>query len=324
MGQVLDQCQEIIVMADEKAEAIRIHGAAIKYGLPIKGESNLFRTQETVTFLNQLRQPRKERLPVLDLWSAKYKIVVADFDELPAPFIEWSDFRKYISFYYGRMGLVLESPSGKAKVIFVVKLPENQAMNHSIARDTLNWLLREEERSVIDRTDSANCRLFINEKMYREIRSKINLLPIYAGILDSAEDNPVESQLSHVWNFLPRDAEQLKRFEGILTTKAQWFLARFVLGSAKLALKEIDLPQPYIIAQAAREGEEAPSLPALSAARKSLVKLGLLELTNEKYCPGGKGKSYRAVGVMKEVCEDILAHFETKNESCSTNLYRKW
>jgi len=298
----------VINLKEEKVIALQIHGSPIRYSLPIPGKSDLFRTYETKDFLKHLNKMKKERLPLLDLWSSKYKIVVADFDHLPKTFTDWSDFRKFLSFQYGHMGLVLKSPSGKAKMMFLIELPDGQAMSLGIALDTLDWFLEGEERKAIDRSESANCRCFINERMYNDIRNAIDRLPIFPAILDSAEDKPLETKIVRRWNFLAKDAIGLDLLKEILTTKAQWFLARYILGSAKLAMDEIDLPQPYIIGQAEIQGDYVPSLPALSSARASFVKLGLLELTDAEYGRGKKGMSYRATGILLQACETVLEH----------------
>jgi len=289
--------------------ALALNGVPLKYALPIPGQSGFWRTYLTGTLLGALKKPDKESLPCLELWSAVLKLVVADFDSLPVvPGLawDWETFRAYLSWRYGHLGLVVESPSGKAKIVFVVRIPDGASMTTDIALDTLDWLLDPEEREVIDRTPAALTQFLLREKAFSLLQERLNLLPVHPAILDSTEE--------------PEETTRWHLFEGEVPDMGlndlQEFLIRYILGSSKLALAKIALSQPYLVRQAEMKGFSFKSMVAgqkqVSRALEKFQEMGLLEVVNGKWFGGKRAKTYRAAGVLKDLAEEILANLPDK------------
>lgn len=314
--------------------AMTIHGDPLRYGLPFPGHSDLFRTYVTKSFLNQLRQPIKEHLPVFDLWSLRsIKLIVADYDELPMDFIHeedrdwregeaWEHYRQYLEWRYGRLGLVLPSPSGKAKILFKVHLSEGVQMNPAIAHDTLDYLLDQEDRVMIDRRPVAAQRFFMNEVMFKTIqKGGLEEVPVHPAVLDSLDNVPEylalkEGRLPEPrrWDLIPADAPEFNPLIGTLKNEAEWFLVRILASSPRRALQGIDLPQPFIVQQSEQALERPLSLAATCRAIKSFVGQGFLKVVDEGYYPGRRGKRYCADGILVEILNNRLT------TQCSTKI----
>jgi hypothetical protein len=307
--------------------ALPLGGVPVRYALPIPGQGGPWRTQLTSALLRSLRKPDKESLPCLDLWSATLKLVVADFDHLPVDAgldlaWDWECFREYLTWRYGRLGLVVESPSGKAKILFVVRVPEGETMSRDIALDTLGWLLDDAEMGLIDRSPAALTQFLVREKVFSLLQERLNLLQVHPAILDSTE-GPGEA---FRWHLYAGDLPDL----GL--NSLQQFVVRFILGFSKRALGEdkgapdsagqpsqargIALSQPFLVRQAEMGGFAFKNAVAgqrqISRGLKKLQGLGLLEVVRNQFIIGKKAKIYRVTGTLKDLAEEVLANLPQK------------
>lgn len=293
--------------------ALTLQGVPLRYALPRHGSAGAWRIQNNDAFRDALQRTEKNDLPCFDPWSAILKLVIADFDLLPDSFVSWDQFREYLEWKYGRMGLVLESPSGKAKVFFVVKAP-GARMTKEIALDTLEHLLEEDERGAIDRGASALTQFFLREEAFSLLRERLDGLPVFPAILDSTE----APERPRKWLLYTGDLPDL----GLDDFKT--FIVRFILGASKRALAELTVSQPYLVAQARLNGFDLPNagsaVTKASRALAFLVKAGLLERTSQKYRPGVKGKGYRVAGTLGELAEQILKEHPHKDHVPPTTI----
>lgn len=298
--------------------ALEVYGRPLRYRLPFRGKGGNFRTRLNSAFIKQLSHPVKEYLPLLDLWSGgEVKLIVADFDRLPDGYssehwssekkILWEDFRRYLHYRYGKIGLVLISPSGKAKIVFKISLPNSIEMTREIALDTLQILLEESDFAVIDRSAPAARLLFLNSGMYRVMRDRLDPRPIIQPVLDSLEEGGVpQTSQEHRWKPALAAAPELDALDGVLDREVQWFLARFLAGAPELANECIGLSQPYLVRQSAHWLEKPFSQRSLSEGIASLIAKGLLSVIDDSFAPGRKSKLYRAEGVLRNAMDALI------------------
>ncbi|MBP1627347.1 MAG: hypothetical protein H6Q00_1822 [Holophagaceae bacterium] len=284
--------------------ALSLGGVPLRYSLAASSSRGSWRTLFNPLFQDCLRKPSKESLPCLDLWSGILKLVVADFDHLPEGFESWEQHREILTYKYGRMGLVLESPSGKSKVVFVVE--SGGTMTSEIALDTLDHLLDEEERPQIDRSPSALSQFFLREKGFLLLREHLNALPVFPAVFDSLPD---QKEPFRWWVF----AEDLP---DLGLSPLEDFLVRFILGASKRSLEELALPQLLILAQAELYGFSFTSPAAgqkqISRIIRSFKDRGWLEVVNPTFIPGALAKTYKAAGPLREMAMEILKSHPTK------------
>lgn len=304
-------------MYEDYQDVLILHGKPLKYRLPDQCNSKCFRTGFTFRFRKQLEVANKHQLPTFDLWSAgDIRVIAADFDQFPRWYeidslecledrtngMLWDDFRLYLSHRYGKLGLVLQTPSGKAKILFKVQVPASIRMTYAIALDTLQHLLDEQDFAALDTMPAALNRLFVNGGMVEAMRSGLEAFPIHAPILDSIEPEPSSRCSSRFtpWRLLPTDAEELKPLEQVLRNEAEWFLVRFLGGAPAAALQSIALPRVHLSSQASHHLGRSIGQTAFSRAVRSMVGRGLLIVVDDHYAPGRKAKLYRVGGVLQE------------------------
>lgn len=95
-----------------------------------------YKSRKYLTKEQQLRH-LKEQLPRFDFsqcMKLPFSIYVADFDVLPTGYSSWSEFRNFLEVEYPK-ACVLESPSGKAKVLFFTQ------EKYCDGLDPLRWLV---------------------------------------------------------------------------------------------------------------------------------------------------------------------------------------
>jgi hypothetical protein len=308
--------------------AIRIENIPMSYYLLESGKKEFPRTWLTKKFLKRLGSTDKTSVPLFELWSA-YPIclIAADFDLLPKHLItkasnrreDWAAFRAYLQWRYGHLGAVLTTPSSKAKILFKVFLPLDQPMTVDIAHDTLRHLLEEDERGIFDRSNRAAMRCFINMAMYQDLVATLDHLPLHCPILDSTPEeaepglNQVDEQAPFVWNLLPADAPELDLLDGVLKTRAEWFLARFICGYAKGGLESIDLGQRFLAEQSKFHLDPPLSTAVAYKALQSFMRMGFLVRVSDHFLPSRKSMSYRAHGLFRTVLEKVLERIITSN-----------
>jgi hypothetical protein len=304
-------------MRVEYKDVLTLHGKPLKYRLPDKHNPKPFRTAYTPRFRNHLQKVSKLQLPTFDLWSAgDIKIIAADFDHVPdwyvidtSEYLEdrtnemlWDDFRLYLSHQYGRMGLVLRSPSGKAKVLFKVEVPASIQVSYDIALDTLRHFLDEWDFAAVDPMPAALNRLYVNKDMLDAMKSGLEAIPIFDPILDSLDQDscPARSFCFTPWSLLPSEADELRPLDGALQHELEWFLVCFMGGNPEAALQGIALPRIFLSKLASHHLGRSIGQTAFSRAIRSMVGRGLLIVVDDFYAPGRKAKLYRVDGVLQE------------------------
>lgn len=301
----------------EYQDVLTLHGKPLKYRLPDNHNPKPFRTAFTPRFSEHLQKTSKLQLPTFDLWSAgDIKIIAADFDQLPDWYVRdtseylddrtneilWDDFRLYLSHQYGRMGLVLRSPSGKAKVLFKAEVPASIQMSCAIALDTLRHFLDDWDFAAVDPMPAALNRLYVNREMLDAMQSGLEETPILDPILDSLDQDssPTRSSGFTTCRLLSPETEELKVLDGILQHEVEWFLVRFMGVTPAAALKSIALPRVFLSKQASHHLGRPLGQSAFSRAIRSMVSRGLLLLVDDYYAPGRKAKLYQVGGVLQE------------------------
>jgi hypothetical protein len=179
-------------------------------------------------------------------------------------------------------------------------------MTTGIALDTLDWLLDLEEREAIDRSPSALTRFLLREKVFSLLRERLNLLPAHSAILDSTEG--------------PEEATRWHLYEGELPDMGlnhlQEFLIRYILGFSKRALTKIALSQPNLVKQAVMCGftfkTAAAGQKQFSRALEIFQEVGLLALVKGTWFSGKRAKTYKAIGVLRDLAEEILTNLPQK------------
>lgn len=295
--------------------ALTIDNEPIKYGLLRPGpEGSIFRTHFNSGFRKALYTKNKLVLPRFDFWKTKsrFKIVIADFDQLPPDFECWEGLRGYLK-YICPNGLVLESPSGKAKVLFKLELPEGVEINQAIAHDTLRHQLGD-LHDYCDRAATAARILFVNAKMFEWVSLADTLTPVPA-ILDS-----IEEELTHEWQWLSEELP-IPAYQALRDTfsDAQFFVMRFIASWSKRALEtKLQLPQTYISEQSRILFESglyhrAYTQGQICEAIHQLKAMGLLECVDHSYQIGRYAKLYEVKSVLRSALLSILLFFSARS-----------
>lgn len=309
-------------MCDECEDVLQLNGKPLKYALPDTHKSGAFRTKRTPRFEKSLQKTIKEQLPLFDLWCIKdIKLVAADFDQIPEWFendalnyldgdaeldpteeMLWADFRSYLSHRYGRLGLVLSTPSGKAKILFLVLASASIPMSHAIALDTLQLLLEEWDFASVDTKPAALNRLYVNGEMLASMQSGLEVLPVHEPVLDSLDQEPISGQISRcsLWDLPPLPAEEQSALGGVIHHDVEWFIVRFMGSMPTASLECMALPQIFLSRQSSQHPEGPFGQATISRAVNALVNRGLLAVVDDRYAPGKKAKLYRAEGVLRE------------------------
>lgn len=307
----------------EFKDAQNLSGEPLKYALLDNRNSGAFRTKLTPRFEESLQRLKKNQLPLFDLWSLqKLKLVAADFDQIPkwcerdtlnqldkgtrgklTKEILWKEFRSYLSHRYGRLGLVLPTPSGKAKILFVLLAPAPIQMTHTIALDTLQFLLEEGDFAAVDKKAAALNRLYVNREMLLAMQTGLEALPAHEPILDSLDQEPGSHPSARFvpWDLPLLGVEERNALGGVIQHEAEWFIVRFMAGMPTCALESIALPRILLSKLSSLRPEGPFGQAAFSRAIKALMGRGLLVLVDDTYVPGKKAKLYRAEGVLHEV-----------------------
>jgi hypothetical protein len=305
--------------------ALTIDSEPIKYGLLRPGpEGSIFRTHFNSGFRKALYTKNKLVLPRFDFWKTKsrFKIIIADFDVLPSEFDCWEGLRGYLR-HICPNGLVLESPSGKAKVLFKLELPEGVEISQAIAHDTLRHQIGE-LHEYCDRAATAARILFVNAKMFEWVSLVDTLKPIPA-ILDS-----IEEETSHEWHWIPEELP-IPAYQALRDTfsDAQFFVMRFIASWSKRALEtKLQLPQTYIAEQSRLLFESglyhrAYTQGQISEAIYQLKRMQLLECVDHSYHVGRYAKLYEVKSVLRSALLSVLLFFSVQSLPPSSEDLRK-
>jgi hypothetical protein len=310
-------------MQSDCKDALQLYGKSFKYALPDKNRPGSFRTKHTPRFEESLHKTIKQQLPLFDLWSVNdFKLVAADYDKVPEWYrhdalnyldddaggvppeeMLWENFRYYLSHRYGKLGLVIPTPSSKAKILFLVLAPPSTQMSHSIALDTLQHLLEEWDFAGVDAKAAALNRLYVNAEMLAAMQSGLEALLVHEPVLDSLDQEPISGPFSRpsLWDLPPLPAEEQNALGGVIQHEVEWFIVRFMGSMPTASLESIALPQIFLSRQSSHHPEGPFGQAAISRAVNALVNRGLLAVVDDRYAPGKKAKLYRAEGVLREV-----------------------
>lgn len=308
-------------------DVLPLNKKPLKYALPDKCHPGTFRTRRTPRFERSLKKRDKTQLPLFDLWSVDgIKLVAADFDQIPEWYEQdarnyrdedagceltanelWEDFRSYLSHRYGRLGLVLPTPSGKAKILFMARVPASIQMSHAIALDTLQHLLEEWDFAAVDKKPAALNRLYVNREMLAAMQSGLDALPAHEPILDGLDQEPSSQPSARFvpWDLPLLGVEERNALGGVIQHEAEWFIVRVMAGMPLRALESIALPRILLSQQSSHHPEGPFGQAAFSRAIKALAGRGLLVVVDDTYTPGKKAKLYRAEGVLREVMAQL-------------------
>lgn len=309
-------------MYEEWNDALIFKGMPLKYAFQDNQKPGPFRTKFTPRFEESLKKQIKDQLPLFNLWSLNgFKLVAADYDEIPGWYqndalnyldddagwvpteeMLWEDFRSYLSHRYGKLGLVIPTPSGKAKILFMVLVPPSIRMSHAIALDTLQHLLEEWDFAAVDIKHAALSKCFVNEVMFAAKQSGLEALPVHEPILDSLNLEPISSQVarSTSWELPSLGAEERNALSGVIQHEVEWFIVRFMGSMPTASLECIALPRIFLSRQSSLHPKGPFGQAAISRAISALVDRGLLAVVDDRYAPGKKAKLYRAEGGLRE------------------------
>lgn len=292
--------------------ALTIDGVDIRYGILRPGpEGGIFRTYFCSAFRKALFSYKKQLLPRFDFWkfnSSRTRIIIADFDEKPEDFERWSDFRSYLAYTYPQ-ALPLESPSGKAKLLFKVSLPEGIEIDHYIAADTLRLLLSEEHYDLCDKNSTAFHVLFANCSMYTILTEQVNDLVPFPAVLDSVKSGSEKAP----WTWIPTDLPlpQLQELRSELS-EVQFFVIHFIASWARKALdSSLQVPQTYLAEQSRllhSKGllSESFSQVEIHYALQDLIQLGYLTCVDHSYTVHKKAKRYKVLSKVHSLLLGLL------------------
>lgn len=107
----------------------------------------------------------KKKLALLGLWNSDsdQDALAADFDKLPPGFADFAVLREELKHCFGKRAVVLESPRGKVKAIFVVWKPLGMRMNTETALASLKSILGPELFPFIDKTPTSLRQCFLTK-----------------------------------------------------------------------------------------------------------------------------------------------------------------
>ena len=254
----------------------------------------------------------KENMPKLHLWSANsdVQLVAVDFDKLPDDFSTyrsddmgagWDGFRRYLKHVLGGKAHVTTSATGKAKVLFAVKLVDHEdTMSKQMALDFIEKHIPSHLFDLIDKSKSALNSTFLTESMADELSTVLRTLKPIEAVYD---------QWAH--RALKNEKHTFRSVEGLLPAWATDFVGRskgrdkfvrillacrgllreprgFGLSSLKLA-KQLDVSGRTVRDWIAELKETGLLIPA----------------RNGLYVPGARAKAFIAVGELRASIEEF-------------------
>ena len=262
----------------------------------------------------------------------KYSMLAADFDVLPSGYKTFASLRKDLKKRFSG-AIVLKTPSGKAKILFLVKQDMAVDSNAYGARwFALASLLGDVALNVFDASVISSYKVFFNREMLKQwdrqkknitLSGCVSVLAELSGFDQSSKIRtlaalrklltkrayPMErmageeegaSQNDH--SKVPRGNRSVKRYRGRLNnglkdltsnSRGMERFIRLLVATPKLS-SGAPLPQECI-------GHNlGVSLSTVSRYIRRLILLGVLEQSNGSYIPGVSAKEYMALGVLRE------------------------
>lgn len=159
-------------------------GAPARYSLYRKGESgnpDKYRRTWMSPFL--LKQPKKkEACPKLACWNrhTREQIIPADFDKLPEGYASFDDLERSLKATYRGAAIVVRTFSQKVKVIFVVRIPENEIMNRETSLRFLKEHLEPGLFDIVDKRHSALTIIALTPVIVTELQDRLHRIPVKA------------------------------------------------------------------------------------------------------------------------------------------------
>lgn len=272
------------------------NGSVLRYAFPEdKGnQCKWFRTFYSERLM--IKRNNKISLPKLGLWSSKSNqyLLAADFDNLPDGFANFANLRTYLKQNY-TSGIVTTTPSGKAKVFFVIEISNEIEMNLETAIATLELIFHLDNYDLInyiDKSISAMSIAFLTPEMVQDLQ-KLKSLKIISVEGYSNHSNEETLKSEHIFKLY--EGCMPKYFEDFTSSDSrEIFLRKLIACYGLIKDKGFSLPIPKI----AKECDVSAKTISLWIAE--LISIGCLNCINRKYIPGVRAKTYIAKNELKE------------------------
>lgn len=275
------------------------NGKHLKYeysrnGIKVGSQDTWTKARNCEEFWRTARSPKKEQLPKLGLWSSRSNqhLLAIDIDKLPEGFLSFEELYNKLLNTLDKVAIVLRSPSGKVKVLFLVEVYGGIIPTDSSIKSVLNQLLPSDLNCTVDPQGTKLC--FVNESMARIISERLPYLPVFLSMRVSGPTGAVrrdEAPKEPRFYRGPIPDSLLvfqKHYKSKLEPSKEKFL-RYLLASPNL-IWGLDLPITHL-------GKLMGTTPtSVSTWIKWLIQNRWLQLVSGKYAKGKKARRFKANG----------------------------
>lgn len=275
------------------------NGNNLSYAWPHQAKGGQFQWHQSYLTdkLIHHKAKAKERQIRIGLWTSRSTThaICADFDNLPAGFDDWECFHKFAKMKWGNEGFIYRSFHKKLKIIFIGKLDEKARMCKVFALNFLKEKLGFEFYDYVDKNHGAVSTSFISGTQVSRLHDWLPKAKVF-----SIDTTVVEHKYLQATEIPP----ELKIFienGGKSQLVGREKFIRMLLKMNNLNLNGFDLPTTKI-------GKECGVIHVrVSEWRNELIQMGWLKLTDDNYCKGIKGMTYKARGALRKAIYAVVA-----------------
>lgn len=232
--------------------------------------------------------------------------LIVDFDSLPEEFEKYpthealslfeTSIRNYMKMYYSNLSYkIIRSYRGYPKIVFHVRF-ENE-IDKTNRDSTHNEMIETVKDIFPDWIDSIDFSWTAMTRTY--ICSLVDLNELKT--IDQSKTNIEifnEPQREIKTDYYKHEGDIPKELQHLISKESEERLMRIIIRCWKLS-EEFDLPQKKL----AKEADTSQRI--VSQFLSKLKKKGLLKIVNSSYIVGVKAKTYKAVGILLKVIQNI-------------------